>query len=74
MRYSPLVIHGIPMPGGIPTKKLDCGFIQSIGNWFKESYASQKLYISDLYDNIGPNNWLGKQQGDLLSTVLGRSR
>ena len=74
LRYAPLVMHGKPMLGGIPSKTVDGGFIQGIKSWFKDTAASAGLFIDDFGRENNPNNWIGhNSQGDLWQTILGRN-
>ena len=72
LRYSPVVVHGQALAGGVPLDRLDCGFFQSIKNFIKDTGKSSKLYLTDMYEQISPNNWFGHRQGDALSSILGR--
>lgn len=69
VRYSPLVKSGQPMLGGIP-KQLDVTFVQGIKKFFKDGYRGGRLLISDTFDKLNPNSWVGKSTGSLFDTLL----
>ena len=70
-RFSPLVLSGKPMIGGLPNRHTDGSFIQGIGDWFKETAETIPLYLEDTYDNFKNNYWLGHSEGDFGSVFLG---
>lgn len=70
-RFSPLVLSGKPMIGGLPNRYTDGSFIQGIGDWFKETAETIPLYLEDTYDKFKNNYWLGHSEGDFSSVFLG---
>jgi hypothetical protein len=72
-RYSPLVLQGKPMIGGLPTKRNAGSFVQGIGTWFHDTHDSAKLYWDHLYDTMSPNSWINPS-GDFSTVITGRSR
>ena len=70
-RFSPLVLGGKPMIGGLPNRHTDGGFIQGIEKWFKETGEKIPLYLSDVYDKLKPNEWFRHTQGSFKEYVLG---
>jgi murein DD-endopeptidase MepM/ murein hydrolase activator NlpD len=70
-RFSPLVLNGKPMVGGLPNRYTDGSFIQRAGKWFKEFDETVPLYLGDIYDKLHPNSWAGHSQGDFWKSVLG---
>ena len=70
--YSPLVLQGKPLIGGLPTKRNDGSWIQGIGRWFKDANESTPLYLDHFYDTIDPNNWFAPQGSWWASNVEGR--
>lgn len=70
-RFSPLVLSGKPMIGGLPNRYTDGSFIQSIGDWFKETDKSIPLLVKDTYDSFKANYWFGHSEGDFDSVIFG---
>jgi len=70
-RFSPLVLGGKPMIGGLPNRHTDGTFVQKIGEWAKDFDENVPLYLNDIYDNLHPNSWFGHWQGDYVETLLG---
>jgi murein DD-endopeptidase MepM/ murein hydrolase activator NlpD len=70
-RFSPLVLSGKPMIGGLPNRHTDGNFIQSIGDWFKETEETIPLLISDTYDSFKTNYWFGHSEGDFDTVLFG---
>ena len=70
-RFSPLVLSGKPMIGGLPNRYTDGSFIQSIGDWFKETSESIPLLLQDTYDRFKANYWFGHSEGDFDSVIFG---
>lgn len=70
-RFSPLVLSGKPMIGGLPNRHTDGSFIQSIGDWFKETSDSIPLLLQDTYDKFKANYWFGHSEGDFDSVIFG---
>jgi len=75
-RYSPLVKGGNAMVAGLPIKKTEGTFVQSIGDeivkWAKEADEGIGLMLSDVYDKYQPNAWVGRTQGDFYDTLFAR--
>jgi murein DD-endopeptidase MepM/ murein hydrolase activator NlpD len=70
-RFSPLVLSGKPMIGGLPNKHTDGSFLQPINDWFKESAESIPIYIDDTYDKFKANYWFGNSTGDFSTVFFG---
>jgi murein DD-endopeptidase MepM/ murein hydrolase activator NlpD len=71
-RFSPLVLNGRPMIGGLPNRRSDGTFIQKMGKWFKDSNEGIGLMLDDTLDRMSPNNWLGQLgEGDIKSLIPG---
>jgi LAS superfamily LD-carboxypeptidase LdcB len=64
-RFSPIILQGHPMIGGLPNRKTDGGFFQPLGEWKKDmsDYGSQ--YLDYLLERTNPNNWFGKTNGEI---------
>ncbi len=73
-RYSPLVLGGRPMIGGLPNRRSDGTFIQKAEKWFKDSEEGIGLLLDDTMDRVNPNNWLGQLgEGDWKTVFPGGS-
>jgi murein DD-endopeptidase MepM/ murein hydrolase activator NlpD len=73
-RFSPLVLSGKPMIGGLPNRYTDGSFIQAVGNWFKETSETIPLFLEDTYDKFKTNYWPGHSQGDFKTVFFGDDR
>ncbi len=69
-RFSPLVLGGYPMVGGLPNRRSDGTFIQKLGKWFKDSNEGIGLLLDDTMDRMNPNNWLGQLGEGDIRTLL----
>ena len=74
IRYSPLVKHGKPMLGGLPSEKVHGSFTQGIKKWAKDSDRGIRLLLSDTYDKFRISNWWGHWQGSATSILRGEIR
>lgn len=72
-RYSPLVKNGKPMLGGLPSRKMDGSFVQTVDGFFKDFTDNVPLYLDDLYDKISPSRWLGQSTGDFSASFWGET-
>jgi hypothetical protein len=71
-RFSPLVLGGLPMVGGLPNRRNDGTFVQRIGKWFRDSGESIGLLLDDTMDRMNPNNWAGQLgEGDIKTLFTG---
>jgi len=70
-RFSPLVLAGKPMIGGLPNRHTDGGFIQSIGDWIKDADKSRPLLLEDTYDKFKANYWPGNWEGEFSDIFFG---
>jgi len=73
LRFSPLVLQGKPMLGGVPTRSNKGSFAQSVARWSSRTRATSPLYAEHLYDKINPNNWF-RPQGSFSAWLTGTER
>lgn len=71
-RYSPLVKGGQAMVAGLPIHRNKGSFVQDLKEWAQEADEGIGMMLNDLYEDLSPNNWFGRSQGNLVETVLGR--
>lgn len=74
IRYSPLVKHGKPMLGGLPSNKVHGSFSQGLKKWAKDSDRGLRLLLEDTYDKFVLSNWCGHWQGSASSILRGELR
>lgn len=73
-RASPLVKNGSAMIGGLPNRKTDGSFVQGIRKWAKEADEGISLMVSDFFDKINPNNYVGRTTGSFADAFWGREQ
>lgn len=70
-RYSALVKNGKPMLGGLPSRKLDGSFVQSVHGFYKDYDKNVPLAMEDFFDKISPSRYVGHSTGAFWDTVWG---
>jgi murein DD-endopeptidase MepM/ murein hydrolase activator NlpD len=72
VRFSPLVLNGYPMIGGLPNRRTDGSFIQQLGIWKKDFNEGLPLLIQDTRDKLQPGYWTkGLAPGNLKDYLIG---
>jgi hypothetical protein len=72
IRFSPLVLNGYPMIGGLPNRRTDGSFIQKLGLWKKDFQEGFPLLIQDTRDKLQPGYWSpGISPGNLKDYLIG---
>jgi hypothetical protein len=69
--FSPLVMNGKPMVGGLPNRITDGSFTQRLDGWVKDLSKNAPLLIEDYYTKMTPSYWANSSQGSLSNFIFG---